>query len=59
MQALICFHKKGRIKGAQLCWVNLKTGKIWQKSQAATDLLVIEHAVIVTLLSADLYVPRV
>lgn len=53
MEALICFHKKkGSIKSAQLCWVNVKTGKTWQKSQAARDLWVVAHAVIVTLLSA-------
>lgn len=57
---LVCFdgsadllsQKKGSIKSAQLCWVNVKTGKTWQKSQAARDLWVVAHAVIVTLLSA-------
>lgn len=49
----LLLHKKGSIKSAQLCWVNVKTDKTWQKSQAATALWVVLNAVIVTLLSAD------
>lgn len=44
-------HKKGSIKVHN--WVNVKTGKTWQKSKAATDFWVVPHAAIVTLLSAD------
>lgn len=47
----LLLHKKGSIKSAQLCWVNVKkTDKTWQKSQTATDLWVVLNAVIVTLL---------